>query len=298
MLSDFRLQVFYTVATRLSFTKAAEELFITQPAITKHIHALEQQYQTKLFERRGNSIRLTESGKLLLRYTNQLQIVYNDLEQEMSALNGADKGTLFIGASTTIAQYVLPPLLASFHRQYPQAKVTLTTGNTEAIEQALLRQDLNLGIIEGHSKNKQIKYTAYQKDEIVLAARKNHPLITKKQVTITDLQTYPLLMREQGSGTLEVIHLALKKAGLKSADIAIEMQLDSTEAIKTYLQHSDCLSFISLQALQQELAQQTLVVLPVKDLQIERPFNLIHLHGEPNRLTNLFLKFALHYNHK
>jgi DNA-binding transcriptional LysR family regulator len=298
MLFDFRLQVFHTVAARLSFTKAAEELFITQPAITKHIHVLEQQYQTKLFERRGNSIRLTESGKVLQRFTNQLQGVYNELEQEMNALNDNDKGTLFIGASTTIAQYVLPPLLASFHRQYPQARVMLTTGNTEAIEQALLRQDLNLGIIEGHTKNKQIKYTAYQKDEIVLTARKDHPLATKKQITIADLQTYPLLMREQGSGTLEIINLALKKAGLKINDINIEMQLDSTEAIKTYLQHSDCLSFISLQALQQELAQKTLFVLPIKDLKIERPYNLIHLHGEPNRLTNLFLKFALHYNLK
>ena len=298
MLSDFRLQVFHTVATRLSFTKAAEELFITQPAITKHIHGLEQQYQTKLFERRGNSIRLTEAGQVLLRFTTHLQGLYNQLQQDMSALNGADKGSLHIGASTTVAQYVVPPLLARFHQQYASIKVQLTTGNTEVIEQAVLKQELDLGIIEGYTQNKQIKYTIYKKDEIVLTARAGHPLAAKKELTTADLQAYPLLMREQGSGTLEVVNRALKKAGIKPADLHIEMQLDSTEAIKTYLHHSDCLSFISLQALQQELAQQTLVVLPVKGLHIERPYNLIHLHGEPNRLTALFLKFALHYNQK
>src|SRR5689334_1889220 len=113
-MSDYRLEVFYTVARRLSFTKAAAELFITQPAVTRHVHELEEQYGTKLFERSGNQVRLTPAGKLLFRHAEEVFAVYRHLEAEMAALTQREQGLLRLGASTTIAQYVIPPLLAGF----------------------------------------------------------------------------------------------------------------------------------------------------------------------------------------
>ncbi|PZF74130.1 LysR family transcriptional regulator [Taibaiella soli] len=298
MIFDFRLQVFHTVARRLSFTKAAEELFITQPGVTKHIRGLEEHFKTKLFERKGNSIQLTEGGKTLLRYTNSLEQTYASLEQEMYALSGIAKGTLTIGASTTLSQYVLPPLFADFRNRNNEVTLQLISGNTEYIEQGLLSGIMDLGFIEGQTRNKQIKYIPFRKDELLLVGRTEHPLGKKKTLKIADLQSARLIMREHGSGTLEVILNALKKTGIKWQDLSVEMQLDATEAIKSYLLHSDCLAFISRNAIQHELAQNEFRVFTIPGLKIERPFSLIHLQGKPSRLAESFIKFIQHHNLK
>src|SRR6202022_4857517 len=164
---DFRLQVFHAVARRLNFTKAAEELFITKPAVTKHIHEIENTFKVKLFERNGTKIKLTPAGETLLQYTGHLFAVYRNLEFEMNALSRQHSGTLRIGASTTLAQYVLPVVLASFHKRFKDIKITLTINNTEQIEQALQKKEIDLGLIEGRSKQSAIKYTEFIKDKIV-----------------------------------------------------------------------------------------------------------------------------------
>lgn len=297
MIFDFRLHVFHTVARRLSFTRAAEELFITQPAVTKHIRALEQQLEVKLFERQGNSVVLTEGGKVLLQYARKMEQLYNGLEQDIHALSGSVKGRLSIGASTTIAQYILPAMLAAFAQKHPEVSLQIMTGNTEQIEQAMRSGDIDLGFIEGYTHNRQIKYVPFRKDEIVLVAKAGHVLSAAKIVRPVDLQHQSFVMREQGSGTLEIVMLALKKAGVPWAQLPIALHLDSTEAIKSYLLHSSCLAFISTYAVQG--AQSGLFsIIPVKGLRIERPLNAIHLQGTPSRMASLFLKFALSYNKK
>ena len=136
-MSDFRLKVFCCVARNLSYTKAAQELFISQPAITKHVQELETQYKVRLFERLGTRIALTDAGKLLFDRSEQILEDYNRLAYEMSLLQGEYTGELRLGASTTIAQYVLPPLLAQFTSKFPKVKVSMLNGNTRDIEQAL-----------------------------------------------------------------------------------------------------------------------------------------------------------------
>jgi DNA-binding transcriptional LysR family regulator len=296
MIFDFRLQVFQAVARRLSFTKAAEELFITQPAVTKHIRELENHFKVKLFERRSNGISLTAAGTILVSYAKQLTSIYNDLEQEISAQAGNNKGTINIGASTTIAQYVLPPILAAFRIMYPEIRLNVTSDNTEQIEQALLSGDIDLGFIEGHSRNKQIKYVLFREDELVLVGRSGPAF--KKIMPLTDLLKARLIVREPGSGTLEVVQLALRTAGVRWTDLTIEMQLNSTEAIKTYLLHTDCFAFLSLFAIQGEQAQSLFKIIKVEGLSIKRPFNGIYLQGEPSRLAAKFLNFALAHNQK
>lgn len=295
---DFRLQVFRTVAKRLSFTKAAEELYITQPAVTKHIHELERHFKLKLFERNGNKIQLTNAGKILLQHTNTLLTVYRNIEFDMNDLVQKHSGKLRIGASTTVAQYVIPQMLASFRQKYKEIKVSLTSGNTEQIEKALLSNEIDVGIIEGKAKNKSIQYTSFLKDEIVLVSNTNHPVTRKESIRLEELKTIPLLMREPGSGTLEVIAHALKKAGIKLKELNIEMQLNSTESIKSYLLHSASAAFVSTHAILKELQNNECSIIDVKGLAVERDFYFIQPYGQSGSLPELFIRYARQYNLK
>ncbi|HJV79095.1 MAG TPA: LysR family transcriptional regulator [Paludibacter sp.] len=293
---DFRLKVFHTVAKRLNFTKAADELCITQPAVSKHIQEIENYFKIKLFDRNGTKIKLTEAGDTLLQYTNQLFGIYSNLEFELNTLNQRHKGKLRIGASTTIAQYVLPPLLAAFHKKFVDINVTLMINNTEQIELALQNKDIDFGIIEGQSKNASFKYTEFLKDEIVLVANINHPAAKKEKIQLAELLKTPLLLREPGSGTLEVIAHTLKPLDIKISQLNTEMQLGSTESIKSYLLHSNCMAFLSIYSILKELKNKEVAIIDVKGLNIERNFHFIQSYGEAETLPELFMRFARHYN--
>ena len=163
-MSDFRLKVFRSVAKNLSFTKASQELFVSQPAITKHIQELEAAYQTRLFDRQGSRISLTESGHLLLEHCERILEDYKRLEYEMHLLHNEYTGGLKLGASTTIAQYVLPPLLASFIGKFPQVSLSLLNGNSREIEAALQEHRIDLGFVEGVFRLPNIRYTTFLED--------------------------------------------------------------------------------------------------------------------------------------
>lgn len=290
---DFRLKVFYTVAKRLSFTKAAEELLISQPAVTKHIKELESQFNLAFFDRRGNKVQLSHAGVVLLKHTENMQEIYRQLEFDLNRLNKAFKGILHVGSSTSITQYILPPLLARFHSLHKEVKVQLFNGNTEQIEQALLNREIELGVIEGKSKRREIHYTPFVKDEIVLVCSNKNPLSKKEEIRAEALKEIPLLLREPGSGTLEVIADALKEQKLRIADLNIEMQLGSTEAIKSYLQHSNCMAFLSLHAILKELENGTLKIIEVKKMPIHRNFYFITPMGPEGGLPALLIRFLI-----
>ena len=292
---DFRLKVFYTVANRLSFTKASNELFITQPAVSKHIQELEEYYKIKLFSRNSSKITLTVAGEILLKHTKNIFEVYRDIDFDMSSLINQRSGLLRLGASTTISQYIIPPLLARFHQKLQDIKVSLLNGNTEQIENALLKQEIEIGIVEGQSKNKSIKYTEFLKDELVLVCKSSNPLVARDEVTQEDLKKMRFLMREQGSGTLEVIEFALKPFDIKISELQIEMQLGSTESIKSYLMNSDCVAFISIHAIQKEIKNNELRILDIADLTIERFFYIITLQGKTDSLSDLFIQNISNY---
>jgi len=295
---DFRLQVFYAVAKRLSFTKAGEELFITQPAVTKHIHELESHFRQKLFERNVNQVALTPAGRTLLKHVEELFVIYRNIELDLNDIAKKHRGLLRLGASTTVAQYVIPPVVAAFHQKYNSVQIRLKSDNTEEIERLLLNGEIELGIIEGHTKNKAIHYTAISKDEIVLVAGMLYPDAKKDSIRPEDLKKIPLLLREPGSGTLEVIALALKRIGIKMSSLNIEMHLNSTEGIKSYLLHSPCMAFISIHAVLKELEHRECRIIDVKGLTIERPFYFIQARGENNTNAELFMRFAKQHNLK
>lgn len=291
---DYRLKVFYTVANRLSFTKAANELNISQPAVTKHIKEIENQLNTKLFDRKGTTIQLTESGKILFVYAEKSRQLYRDLEFSISQLNKQEKGKLKIGASTTIAQYILPEILAKFNSYYKDINIELVTHNSEDIAVLLKNGKIDLGIVEGESKSSYFDYQKFKQDEIVLVGKANHPLVNKN-FKITDLYDIDLIVREQGSGTQEFIQNQLKKSGVNLQKLNIIMQLGSSESIKNYLLHSDAMAFLSVSTILPELKNNQLSIIDINKFSIERDFNFITLKGEQSELIDLFMKF-ISYN--
>ncbi|WP_312920812.1 LysR family transcriptional regulator [Empedobacter brevis] len=295
---DFRLKVFDTVARRLNFTKAANELNITQPAITKHIKEIELNLNIKLFERNGTKIKLTQAGEILLKYTEEIFSIYQKMEFEIGQLQEKQKGHLRLGASTTIAQYVLPPILAEFRKRFPEIQLNLVIHNSEKIEDLLTNNKIDVGLIEAQIKNRTFHYFPFMKDEIVLVARQNHPLSTKNHLKTDDLLQIPFVLRESGSGTLETIDLALKAKNIKLNELKTEIRLGSTESIKSYLLHSDTLAFLSVQSILQELKSHTLTIIDVKNMDIPRYFNFIIPEGEQSKLVSLFIDFCNRYNLK
>ncbi|MGE8432666.1 LysR substrate-binding domain-containing protein [Chryseobacterium joostei] len=288
---DYRLKVFHTVASRLSFTKASEELHISQPAVTKHIKEIEVQLETKLFDRKGTSIQLTQSGKILYEYAEKIRNIYRDLEFEINQINQQHKGKLIIGASTTVAQYILPEILAKFNAYYKDIKIELLTGNTEAISSLLKEEKIDLGIIEGESQSSYFEYKTFKPDEIVLAAKSDH-LLANKTLNLKDLYQLDLIFREQGSGTLEFIQNRLKEKEININELNTVIQLGSSESIKNYLLHSDCMAFLSISTILNELKNNLLTVIDIKNFSIERDFHFILPKGEQSELIKLFLKFA------
>ena len=294
---DFRLKVFYTVALRLNFTKAATELYISQPAVSKHIQELEENYKTKLFERNGSKIALTPAGEILLKHTKNIFEIYREIDFEMSSFSKERQGLLRLGASTTISQYIISPVLARFHQKQKDIKVNLLNGNTEQIENALINKEIEIGIVEGQSKNQSIKYIPFLKDELVLVCNTKNPFVKQNEISLDDLKNMKFVTRERGSGTLEVIEYALKQVDFKITDLQIEMQLGSTESIKSYLLNSDCFAFMSIHAVDKELKNNELIVLDVEKLSIERYFYIITLLGKPDSLSELFIQnISSYYN--
>ena len=295
---DFRLKVFYTVAKRGSFTKASKELLISQPAVTKHIQEIEASYQTKLFVRDGMKIHLTEAGELLYTYAEEIFSIYRNLEFDIHALNAKMDGSLRVGASTTISQYVLPPLLAEFRKKVNNLHLDVVSDNTNAIENLLLNKTIDVGLVEGYSKNPQIKYIDFIKDEIVLVCSSNNELAKRGSIKPQELKELSFLLRETGSGTLDVVDTTLKEIGITLSDLTNEMNFSSTESIKMYLMHSDSVAFLSVHAILKELRYNELSIVDIEGLDISRTFSLIQRQGQESALVELFIRFVQNHNLK
>ncbi|RGN38240.1 LysR family transcriptional regulator [Bacteroides oleiciplenus] len=297
-MSDFRLKVFRSVAKNLSFTKASQELFVSQPAITKHIQELESTYQARLFDRQGSKISLTEAGKLLLEHCDRILEDYKQLEYEMHLLHNEYTGELKLGASTTIAQYVLPPLLGSFIRKFSQVNLSLLNGNSRGIETALQEHRIDLGLVEGIYRLPNLKYTTFLEDELVAVVHTKSKLSLPEEITPEDLQKIPLVLRERGSGTLDVIERALSGHNIKLSNLNVLMYLGSTESIKLFLENADCMGIVSIRSIFKELTAGTFRVVEIRDMSMLRELCFVQLQGQEGGLSQAFMQFAMHYDRK
>jgi LysR family transcriptional regulator, transcriptional activator of the cysJI operon len=290
-LENFRLKVFRTVAEHLNFRKAAEHLFLTQPAVTLQIKALEDDLGVRLFDRAANSVALTPQGTLLLGYATKIATLVSEAEQELGAEDGKVSGELSLGVSTTIAQYVLPRLLGAFLDEHPRVQFSLHSGNTDEVVHLLLESKLSIGLIEGPARDRGIRTEHFMQDELVLVTP---PAFESNRLSRDQLLASSLLMREHGSGSRHVVETALEKAGLRLKTFKKVMDLDSTETIKSAVEAGLGIGFVSRWAISKELELGALKIAEVTGLRIVRHFSLVSRTGpKPQGPAGAFRAFAL-----
>ena len=276
---DIRLKVFRSVAQNLSFTKAAKELYISQPAISKHIQELEQEYSTRLFDRMGSHIQLTRSGKLLLDHCEKILQHYQQMDFEMHALHQKYSGELRIGASTTISQYVIPEYIAKLLQAYPDLSVTMFSGNSREIESELIMGRIDIGLVEGNIHQPELKYTPFEKDELVAIVGKDNPLAEQDEMGLEELKKQPIVLRELGSGTLDVIEYYLHQKNIRLSDLNIVMHFGTTEGIKHFVKKSNSMGIVSIRSITEDLLRGEFKVIELEGLHFERTFSIVEKHG-------------------
>jgi LysR family transcriptional regulator, transcriptional activator of the cysJI operon len=286
MLENYRLTVFRAVAAQRSFRRAAEQLYLTQPAVTQQIRALEELVGLPLFDRSGREVTLTAAGAVLLQYTEQSGALLEQAAVELASLKGQISGTLRIAASTTIAQYILPPLLGAFLRLHPAVRAELESSNTESVADAIASGRAALGLVEGPPHASQVRSEIWLEDELVMLVPPSHEWAGQRSVTLQQLGSAALLMRERGSGTREVIETTLETAGLSARNLHIVLELNSTEAILGCIESGVGIGFVSRSAIQRQLALGTLAIVSVLGLTIPRNLLLLTPTGpEPTGAT-------------
>jgi DNA-binding transcriptional LysR family regulator len=290
-MENFRLKVFRTVADTLNFRQAAEALYLTQPAVTLQIKALEEELGVPLFDRTENRVTLTEAGRILLKHAKKVEALTAVARQELARLVGEEEGDLSVGASTTISQYLLPRLIGEFRRSNPKIRLSLLGANTEKIVRGILDGTLAIGLIEGPSLHRDLGEEPFVADEIVVIVPSKHEWVGQ-HVEAQQLLKAPLILREKGSGTRRVVEAALKAAGIQMKHARVVMELDSTEAIKSAVEAGLGIGFVSCRAIRKELKLDTLREVPIAKLEIQRIFSIIYPRGpEPRGAAGVFLRF-------
>jgi len=290
-MENFRLKVFRTVADNLNFRQAAEALYLTQPAVTLQIKALEEELGVPLFDRTENRVALTEAGRILLKHAKKVEGLTARARQELARLVGEEEGDLSAGASTTIAQYLLPKLIGEFRRSNPKIRLSLLGANTEKIVLGILDGTLAIGLIEGPSLHRDLGEEPFVADEIVVVVPSKHDWVGQR-VETQQLLKAPLILREKGSGTRRVVEAALKAAGIPMKHTHVIMELDSTEAIKSAVEAGLGVGFVSRRAIQKELELDTLREVHIAKLSMQRIFSIIYPRGpEPRGAAGVFLRF-------
>lgn len=291
MIENFRIRVFRTVAQHLNFSRAAEELLLTQPAVTQQIKTLEDELGVPLFERGGGHIALSAGGKALLPYAEKMKALSDEAAEAVASSFGQRAGELMLGASQTISQYLLPNFIAAFRRANPKVKITARGGNSDQVLEALLAGDIHLGLIEAPERRKDIHIEPFLEDHMVLVVPAAHEW-ANNEVAVEDLKGQPLLMREFGSGSRRVVEQALASAGLKTKDLTVSMELDSTEGLLSAVEAGLGVTFVSRWAVRNQLALGTLKLARVRDLKLARMFSMAYPAGpEPTGNVGAFLSF-------
>jgi len=295
-MADRRLQVFHTVARLLSFTKAAESLHMTQPAVTFQVRQLEEYFNTRLFDRTHNRISLTDAGRQVFVYADKIFELYSEMDNSVKTMTGDISGVLTIGASTTIAEYMLPALLGDFKAKYPEVAIHLKVSNSDSIVSMVENNELDLGVVESPVNNKNLVVEVCKYDSLVAIVEPNHPEAKSKSLSFQDLVQYPFICREEGSGTREVIEDYISAIKDKEdAVLDVVMELGSPEAVKGAVEAGMGISVVSRATIRKELQLGTLVEIPM-DPVMSRPFSFVHQKQKFRmRVMEELLDFARNY---
>ncbi len=277
-LENFRLVVFRAVARHSSFSRAAQELLLTQPAVTQQIKALEEQFGRPLFHRGGGRISLTPGGAALLPIAERIKALSEDAFAAVANAYGQEAGELNLGASQTIAQYLLPTFIAAFLQTRPRVCITARSGNTDRMLAALLSGEIQIALLEGPEQRTDVHIEPFMEDHMVLVVPSSHEWAGRR-ITLEEFQTQPFLTREFGSGSRRIVELALAGAGLKTKDLEIRMELDSTEGLLNGVEAGLGVAFVSRWAVRNQLSIGTLKIARVDGLKLSRSFSIAYPAG-------------------
>ena len=291
-MADRRLQVFHAVAKHLSFTLAADALFLTQPAVTFQIKQLEEQFNTRLFERRHGSISLTPAGELVLSYTEKILALSDEMETRVGEMTGEMRGPLLVGASTTIAEFMLPRVLGEFNARYPQVRARLIVANSESIESRVAEHALDVGLIEAPAKLPGLTSQICCEDELVAICAPDYPLAGMKSVTPKVLAEHEFISREPGSGTREITNTYFRSHKITPETLKTQMELGSPQALKGVVATGLGFAIVSRVVVEKELQLGTLIGIPLKP-PLKRSLYLAYPQDRfQSRLTTTFIDFA------
>lgn len=274
-MADEKLKTFMTVVRYGSLSQAAKELFISQPAVTLQIHKLEKEYKETLLYRRARGIELTPAGKVLYEYAQHISRLYDELTEEIGALSGEVRGTLRIGATLTVGEYFLPPVLGRFKDEHPETDIILEIENTRRVVDQVAAGNLDCGLVEGPFENGLIYAEKLTDDELVFVCSSRHKLANAPEIDLQTLGKEYFILREQGSGTRQVFEDALKRAGFDPAQLKVLIQLGTTQIIKSLVAENIGVTVISERTVRSEIQQGLLKRIPVPSLDLRRTFQFI-----------------------
>jgi DNA-binding transcriptional LysR family regulator len=292
-MADRRLQVFYTVAKQLSFTKAAEQLFMTQPAVTFQVKQLEEHFNTRLFDRQHGRIALTPVGRVVLEYAERILGLSEEMDTRVGDLTGALAGPLLLGASTTIAEYILPQILGEFKARHPEVQAHMSVANSETIVNRVADHTIDVGLIESPTFLPSLENQVCCDDELVVICAPDHPLAKRNTIRAQDVAAVPMVRREPGSGTREFTDNYFRQCGVPPDDLNLVMELGSPEAMKGVVETGIAIAIVSRATIAKELKLETLVAIPLAPRLI-RTLSLVHPKEKfRSRLLTTFVDFAM-----
>jgi DNA-binding transcriptional LysR family regulator len=291
-MADRRLQVFHAVAKQLSFTKAAEILFMTQPAVTFQIKQLEEHFNTRLFDRGHGRITLTPAGDLVLTYAERILGLSSEMDVRLAEMTGEIGGSLLVGASTTIAEFMLPRILGEFKSAYPSVRPRLVVANSETIETRVAEHTLDIGFIESPSHQPNLETESCCGDELQVICSPKFPLAKFKELTPQQLTEYPYISREPGSGTREFTDTYLRKAGISTEQMQLVMELGSPIALNGVVETGLGFAIASSGSVRKSQRLGDLIAIPLKPRLI-RTLSMVYPKEKfRSRLVTTFVDFA------
>jgi DNA-binding transcriptional LysR family regulator len=284
------LQVFISVAKHLNYTRAGEEVHLSQPSVSVRIKQLESQLGVKLFEQLGKKVALTEAGQLLVPYANRVIRAVEDARHAIEELQGLDRGSLRIGASTTPGMYVIPGTIARFKELHPRIDVHLGIRDTREIEDGVIRNEFDFGFVGGHLVGDEVDVLPWLTDELVLIVPPRHRLASKKIVKRDDLVKERFIGRESGSATRATVADRLKEWEIQLETV---MEMENPESVKKAVQSSLGIAFISKFAVETELKAKALAAIRIPKLAISRELKIVYRKDKHlSRAARAFIEIA------
>ncbi len=287
-----RLEVFAKVAELGSFSRAAEALYLTQPTVSEHVRALEDELGVQLLDRLGRGATPTRAGQLLLGYARRMLGLAREAQQALDQFQGRMSGELVIGGSTIPGEYVLPALLGAFKAKYPEISVSLLIGDSRQVAEWVEQGRVEVAVIGAPPASRALAARVLMPDELVIVVPAGHAWATRKTVSLDELRREPMVVRERGSGSRQAIEHVLSEANVSLAAFRIVGEMGSTQAIKQAVRAGVGISLISRRAVEDECRAGLVACVKVKDLKVTRSFHLVtHKDRTRSPLAQAFVDF-------